>query len=387
MTVTQSGGLGYKDGDENVRVRPQPWRVTEVDSNGGGLPGPDGPRGPTGSGITGPRGHTGNVGVTGPQGVTGIGITGPQGSTGVGTIGPTGPIGPSGADGANGQTGMPGGAGPPGPTGPPGPKDSFVKNKLGIYAFACIEGTEPWFMDIKRIEDSIDPKFSAAVNPHIITFVSRDGKHELLLAPRTEFPGWRMPNATDKQRNKSIQFWAQEHSVDRGSEKPKYVALYNSPDMAWYGRSNHGKDFIPELLKMGVTSLVDVGCGHNNLALSLRKESKMVAVGVDFACPTADVNADAAMLPFKSRQFDMLTAFDMLEHLRPEQVDKTLVEFARVSSRFCFSISYTDSRTRDANGGTLHPTVRPEDWWMERIRDAGGIHINKNGRYIHGDWK
>jgi hypothetical protein len=75
----------------------------------------------------------------------------------------------------------------------------------------------------------------------------------------------------------------------------------------------------------------------------------------------------------------------MLEHLRPEQVDAVLAEMARVSERFIFSISYVDSVNR-WQGQTLHPTVRPEAWWMMRLMRAGAGHLQKRGHYITGRW-
>ena len=71
-----------------------------------GIPGPQGPAGPTGA--QGPAGPAGATGVQGP-----VGPTGAQGE-----IGPTGPTGPQGETGPTGPIGPQGEIGPTGPTGP-----------------------------------------------------------------------------------------------------------------------------------------------------------------------------------------------------------------------------------------------------------------------------
>ena len=169
------------------------------------------------------------------------------------------------------------------------------------------------------------------------------------------------------------------------SELEKYEGIYSSPDAyRGYGHSNHGRNAIP--MMMGVTSVLDVGCGHNEFVKQLRQRQPDVrAIGVDFACPSADVCAKATSLPFAEKQWDMITSFDMLEHLMPSEVSTALLEFARVSRRFCFSICHRPS-VITWKGLNLHPTVQPESWWISEIQKAGGVNIRKSGQYILGEW-
>lgn len=348
--------------------------ITEGLTSRGNLIAPDQQLGGASS-ATGNNYASSLTGPTGPTGASGIGYTGPTGRTGAGVTGPTGTAG---ATGTRGQTGV------AGRTGPTGPKDSVVKNDLGIYRFACIEGAEPWFVDIKEKGAQDDPRFSAAVGANKITFLSKCGKYEMVVAARRDAPsGWRMPKASEQEREHARRFWRQAHMEP---EIAKYKAIYSSPDYAWYGRSNHGAPARDEILSLNPASLVDIGCGHNDFAKSIRS-CGINATGVDFACPSADVVADATMgLPFRDKEFDMLTAFDMLEHVRPDSVDAVLSELRRVSRRFCFAIAYCDSQTKSPSGGTLHPTVRPDGWWRGRIELAGGTRIRRSGRYLFGEW-
>lgn len=118
-------------------------------------------------GARGPTGLAGAPGVTGPMGQTGVSITGPRGPTGL--------------------------------QGPTGVKDSIVKNNLGIYAFACMEGSGVWYVDIVKRGEPVHPKFEAATEGGQMRFLSSDSKHELVVAVRKGFMDWVMPDKSIKQ--------------------------------------------------------------------------------------------------------------------------------------------------------------------------------------------
>jgi SAM-dependent methyltransferase len=169
------------------------------------------------------------------------------------------------------------------------------------------------------------------------------------------------------------------------SETVKYQGLYASN--ANYGHMNHGSKALPLLIKWCPTSVLDVGCGGNEFIKSFRAENpKIKAFGMDFASPFADILSDVASIPAEDKEYDVITSFDMLEHLTPEQVDPVLREMSRVSKRFIFSISYVPSK-RLWEGQNLHPTVRPESWWIRKIVQAGGIGVKVKSGYIIGGWQ
>lgn len=171
------------------------------------------------------------------------------------------------------------------------------------------------------------------------------------------------------------------------TERAKYEGIYSSGKLPKYGHSNHGAQALPLLTKWQPDTLLDVGCGYNEFVTAARAAMPgLQATGVDFACPGADLVCDAAQMPFGNKAFDVITSFDMLEHVTPDQVDAVLAEFARVSRRFIFSISHVPSVNKWL-GETLHPTVQSEAWWMRRIMRAGGMALKKEGRYITGTWQ
>ncbi|CAB4163419.1 ChiC_BD domain containing protein [uncultured Caudovirales phage] len=179
--------------------------------------------GPTGaaSSVVGPTGPTGPIGPIGIDSAS-VGVTATGAAsvdvTLVGTAlvfdftlprGPTGPAGgPTGPAGPTGPVGSGGGAGPTGPT---GPKGSFVKTQSGIYELACAEGTRPYFFHVRETSEAIPPAFLETITGDVLRFPSHDGKHELCLAVRREFPSWFMPRSNEKQMAHSLAFWNSEY--------------------------------------------------------------------------------------------------------------------------------------------------------------------------------
>ncbi len=170
-------------------------------------------------------------------------------------------------------------------------------------------------------------------------------------------------------------------------EKAKYDGIYSEPGRyPRYGHTNHGARAVGTVVKWAPASVLDMGCGWNEFAKLVKSSlPETRVVGADFSCPGADVNCEAASIPFPDKEFELVTSFDMLEHLPECEVEKALEEMARVAQRFIFSISYQDSVTR-WRGETLHPTVKPEEWWVSKIAKAGGLGVTRQGRYLTGRW-
>ena len=122
--------------------------------------------------------------------------------------------------------------------------------------------------------------------------------------------------------------------------------------------------------------VVDFGCGNNAFIREMRRRG-IDGLGIDFANDEADVIAPMHQVPLASDIADVVTSFDSLEHLLSEDVEPTLSEMQRIASRrtsggsrFIFSICTRPSRIT-VDGQNLHPTVRPIEWWLERIARVG----------------
>ena len=171
----------------------------------------------------------------------------------------------------------------------------------------------------------------------------------------------------------------------REKERAKYVALATKPGST-YGSTNHGKFAVPIIQKFKPRIVVDFGCGRNDLVRDLRRLG-IDGLGVDFAFPEADIVAPMHRVPVSAGIADVVTAFDALEHLLPEEVDEVLDEMRRIavpSGRFVFSICTRESKTK-VNDEGLHPTVRSRAWWLERIGRVGKVGQGRGApKYITG---
>ncbi len=172
----------------------------------------------------------------------------------------------------------------------------------------------------------------------------------------------------------------------REAERAKYVELASHRPS--YGGTNHGRDAYDTVLAWRPRFVVDFGCGDNAFIRGLRRRG-IDGLGVDFANDQADLVAAMHSVPVASDVADVVTSFDALEHLLPEDVDPVLAEMHRIvrpGGRFIFSICTRPSRIT-VDGQNLHPTVRPIDWWIARISRHASVDMSRvAGRYLTGTW-
>lgn len=191
---------------------------------------------------------------------------------------------------------------------------------------------------------------------------------------------WDMSGWYDQQEQKERPL-----AHKRARELKKYVKLYDRGVKGGYGSTNHGARAVPLIIdRWQPQKVLDVGCGWNEFCNELRARD-IVAYGVDFACPGADLIAPAHDIPVGGEDWDVVCAFDVLEHLLPDEIEDTLAHWKSLAPRFCVSISYTPSKIT-VDGENLHPCVQPEAWWVRRFKAVGCTSLNKCDGYLMGDW-
>lgn len=127
------------------------------------------------------------------------------------------------------------------------------------------------------------------------------------------------------------------------------------PDYWWYRARSEMLRIIVEPELGQPARLLDVGSADGPSVRWMNGRGIRTAVDLDFAAlQRGDVQASALALPFRDDTFDVLTAFDVLEHLDPE--DSAVRELTRVVRP----------------GGRLFIAVPAYQWaWSDFDRDIG----------------
>ncbi len=176
------------------------------------------------------------------------------------------------------------------------------------------------------------------------------------------------------------------------SEAHVYTASHTSPGLRTALRLND------RILAAGPCHL-DVGAGPGYLVevLSMppfRKQSHGVDVSaVAVALANKRLKSDLVKvmrpgeIPHPDKCFDLLTCFDVLEHLEIEDVRKLMSEIRRVARPGgigLFNISLRDSSLRDINGDSVHRSLlSPSDW--DALIEFNSYHVDKKECELLGE--
>jgi len=168
-------------------------------------------------------------------------------------------------------------------------------------------------------------------------------------------------------------------------EKDKYTNAWEygaegQSRTAWY-IFNYLKNILDKTYK-----ILDLGCG-NGLVVELLRQEGYNIVGVDITLtglnqhtPMIKFTPEIILTPkrenyfeaplwnlsFKDNEFDFTFSTDVLEHIPPEYINKTIQEINRITKTKSF---HCISTFKDNRGGfVFHLTVQPIDWWKEKFK-------------------
>ena len=149
-------------------------------------------------------------------------------------------------------------------------------------------------------------------------------------------------------------------------------------------------------LTLGVRSFLDVGCSHG-FTVQFLWQHGMLASGTDISIaaiemakkargepadrciPPCFAAAPATRLPWPNRSFDAIVSSDVLEHLPPQDVFRTVTELSRVATRaVVLKVAVRDDTIAPGNvtykgavmtlPRSLHPTLHHPSWWHAVFR-------------------
>ena len=121
--------------------------------------------------------------------------------------------------------------------------------------------------------------------------------------------------------------------------------------------------------------VVDLGCGRASLSTYFESY-----VGIDVSSYIIERNRETREGVFHRSSltdlsdvrdfFDLAICADVMEHLPPEDVPKSLAEIARLKSPlFAFAISTRPSVFLDHEGGNLHLTIWSAEKWVRALEE------------------
>lgn len=155
-------------------------------------------------------------------------------------------------------------------------------------------------------------------------------------------------------------------------EIKKYTKAH---ELNGYKENNCGKQFVLGFIETVNISkddtILDIGCGNAIATLEFINLG-YCATGVDIVDARCDkdipfIHAPAWDLP--SIEVDHIFCTDMLEHIPEHKIDDVLDCFQRVCRKGIFLNVATRGDNMGASiGETLHLTVRPLSWWMEKLK-------------------
>ena len=168
-------------------------------------------------------------------------------------------------------------------------------------------------------------------------------------------------NNTAPEDIKNMYTWFDQH-------KPKYGGTFHANE----------DNFLPFLKCLTINSILDVGTGRGDFCNWAIDELCDTVIGLDLAIqPRPEftkknikfITAPAHNIPLPDKCVDMTVSFDVLEHVRPEDISKTITEMVRVTKR-CMLHCVSKSPSKTAVAGKkleLHLIQQHRITWRDDI--------------------
>jgi len=156
------------------------------------------------------------------------------------------------------------------------------------------------------------------------------------------------------------------------SERDLYVLMWNDARYRIVSPGEmHVRRFLQEAKPRG--SVLDLGCGTGRAGMALALAGLDVTL-IDFApnCLDGEARAlrflEADLTQSLPVEADWGYCCDVMEHIPESLVDDVLAHISRaVRKGAFFSIAFHPDAFGHYIGRRLHVTVRPQEWWMERL--------------------
>lgn len=145
--------------------------------------------------------------------------------------------------------------------------------------------------------------------------------------------------------------------------------------------------FLQQVRPKQGSEVIDFGAGTGRGALMLALLGGMKVHMLDFAENCLDPEVQQALttqphaLKFSKQDLtqpiDLRAQYgyctDVMEHIRPEDVDRVLINVLHAAQHVFFQISCEDDKMGALIGEPLHLSVHPFAWWLQKLQELGCV--------------
>ena len=136
----------------------------------------------------------------------------------------------------------------------------------------------------------------------------------------------------------------------------------------------------PEIQLLKPRSIVDYGCGQSALMDRLDLGYPIERHRYDPAIPALANKPDGTV--------DLLINIDVLEHVEEADLDDVLADMRSLCREALIIVDTAPAKGTLPDGRNLHVTLKPHDWWRERItRHFGPLHPVRTLRRARAGFK
>lgn len=181
--------------------------------------------------------------------------------------------------------------------------------------------------------------------------------------------------------------------MDRATEQAKYTVVYQRPTYKM-GRPRMA-DAVHDLKSLpGRGSLLDVGCGRGEMLDNAERLGFSPVRGVEIVPDLIDgeriVRGEVHSLPFADRSFDVVTMWDVIEHLVPGDDEAACREMGRIARKHVL-VSANNKTSIQPDGTELHINRRPYEQWDSLLRQwfhgCAVTWLRDHRQYISETWR
>lgn len=156
----------------------------------------------------------------------------------------------------------------------------------------------------------------------------------------------------------------------RRAEFVKYDRAYTKPKYRM--KRERWKDAVNDLRALPCRgSYLDVSCGNSEMLRAAERLGFGRVMGTEIVgkllVPERVVYAEVHKLPFADKSFEVVTMFDVIEHLVRPDDEAACREMTRVASRFVV-LTANNRPSLNAAGDNLHINIRTYAEWHESLK-------------------